>query len=203
MKVNKKLGQHFIVKRKSYIIEYYLKRHLHYTKNVIEIGPGKGALTKLLLKQLSTGNLLMIEKDFRLYKKILSQRLKVINKDILDFKEDFFKDKVIVGSLPYNVTKDIMMKIIKGRAKYAWLIMQKEVADLYLNPGNKWYCFLNTYYKSQRIRNLNIDFWWPRPKVKGTILTLTLKSEQVKGFEDYERYISFLNEVWRYPRKLI
>ena len=86
---------------------------------VIEIGPGKGALTDEILKA-KPKSLVIIEKDKQLTKFLsekysLIKNIKIINADILkvDFKKINTEKNILIGNLPYNVSSQILVKILK------------------------------------------------------------------------------------------
>ena len=134
----KSLGQNYLVDLN--IIKKIINLTNIYNKNILEIGPGKGALTKEILKN-KPKSLILIEKD-----NFLSEELKIkykdhkniiiYNKDVLKFNfEDKLKNNsIIFGNLPYNISSQILVKIIKFKKyppKYIALILmfQKEMAQ--------------------------------------------------------------------------
>ena len=107
-------------------------------KNVLEIGPGTGNLTKYILSK-KPKNLIVIEKDNDLITNLRNQfkeKLNIIHNDVLNVNESsLFKEKVIVfGNLPYNISTEILSKWIINLKDDFWfenlvLMFQKEVAD--------------------------------------------------------------------------
>ena len=88
-------------------------------KNILEIGPGKGALTDEILKY-KPKSLMLIEKDDNLSEELRSKyannkKITIYNKDILkfDFEEKVKENSIIFGNLPYNISSQILVKIIK------------------------------------------------------------------------------------------
>ena len=114
--VKKSLGQNFLIDKN--IIKKIINSVQIKQKNIIEIGPGRGALTNEIIKR-NPKSLLLIEKDNKLSKALEEQfkkdkRINIINQDILKF--DFKKIKrksIIFGNLPYNISSQILVKIIK------------------------------------------------------------------------------------------
>lgn len=119
MKFNKKsLGQNFLIDKN--IIKKIINLTVIKNKNIIEIGPGEGALTEEILKK-KPKSLIVIEKDYQLSQKLKekyskNKTLKVYNSDILRFNiEKIIKEKnsIIFGNLPYNISSQILVKISK------------------------------------------------------------------------------------------
>ena len=110
----KSLGQNFIID-KNFLKK--LANSITSTKQniIIEIGPGKGALTHYLSKK-NFKQLILIEKDFKLaslLKKLFIKKknIIVINEDALKFNYSIFKESVIiVGNLPYNISTQLLVK---------------------------------------------------------------------------------------------
>ena len=107
-------------------------------KNILEIGPGTGNLTKYILDK-KPKKVTVIEKDNNLAKDLnlrFKEKLNIINSDILRIDETvLFKDKTLVfGTLPYNISTEILSKWIINLKDSYWfenliLMFQKEVAD--------------------------------------------------------------------------
>ena len=108
--VKKSLGQNFLIDKN--IIKKIINSVQIKQKNIIEIGPGRGALTNEIIKR-NPKSLLLIEKDNKLSKALEEQfkkdkKINIINQDILKF--DFKKIKrksIIFGNLPYNISSQI------------------------------------------------------------------------------------------------
>ena len=134
----KSLGQNFLIDKN--IINKILDLLNIEDQNIIEIGPGTGSLTNEILKR-NPKSLLLIEKDNKLFDKLRSnysknKMVKIINADILKFNiEKLCDDKTsIVGNLPYNISSQILVKIIKfnkwpPKFKNLTLMFQKELGD--------------------------------------------------------------------------
>ena len=122
----KSLGQNFLVD--SNIIDKIVKLTNIYNKDVLEIGPGKGALTKKILRY-KPKSLVLIEKDNVLSNNLKlkyrqNKNIKVLNNDILktNLGKILKKNSIIFGNLPYNISSQILVNIIK-------LNLQKEVQN--------------------------------------------------------------------------
>ena len=105
------------------------KADINKNDNVIEIGPGTGNLTKRIIFK-TPRSITVIEKDQNLSNKLkvdFKDKIKLINKDFLLMKEKDIKlnDNIILGNLPYNVSTEILIKLIKTykNAKYKKLLL--------------------------------------------------------------------------------
>ena len=113
----KSLGQNFLIDRN--IIQKITNLVYIKNKNVIEIGPGKGALTEEILKK-KPNSLTLIEKDTNLTKELENKyfkkkNIKIYNTDILkfDIEKASQNNSIIFGNLPYNISTQILVKILR------------------------------------------------------------------------------------------
>ena len=145
----KSLGQNFLIDNN--IIRKITNLVSIKNKNIIEIGPGKGALTDEILKK-KPKSLSLIEKDSLLSDQLKSKYLKakivkVFQSDILkfDIEKITTKDTIIFGNLPYNISSQILVKILKYKnwpPNYSDLIFmfQKELGEKIISePKSKNY----------------------------------------------------------------
>ena len=116
MHLKKKLGQHFLVDQN--IINKLVRNISPNSKDIIvEIGPGDGAMTKLILP--SVKKMYLIEKDIDLINELvfILEKYKnsyVINKDVLKYDFSIFDNPFrVVGNLPYNISTEIIFKMCK------------------------------------------------------------------------------------------
>ena len=133
----KSLGQNFLIDNN--IIKKIIDTVSIKDKNILEIGPGTGNLTKIILKR-KPKKFLVVEKDEYLASTLRNKfkdKIKIINKDILDIDENFFDKEILTvfGNLPYNISTEILCKwILNIHNKKFWfdnlvLMFQTEVAD--------------------------------------------------------------------------
>ena len=133
----KSLGQNFLIDKN--IIKKILKTVKIKNENIIEIGPGRGALTDEILK-MDPKKLILIEKDNSLIKELRlryfgNKRVNIINSDILKFNLENLTNKnyIIFGNLPYNISSQIIVKLIKLKwppiFKNLVLMFQKELGE--------------------------------------------------------------------------
>ena len=136
--LKKSLGQNFLIDKN--IIKRIINLVDVHKRHVVEIGPGQGALTDEILKK-KPRTLKIIEKDTHFAKKLKIKYAKekivrIYNADILNFNFEKIinKNSIIFGNLPYNISSQILVKIIKLKKNppnYASLILmfQKELAE--------------------------------------------------------------------------
>ena len=113
----KSLGQNFLIDLN--IIKKIINLSNIQNRHVIEIGPGNGELTDEIIKN-KPKSITLIEKDFDLTKRLKkkyseNQNLIIFNDDILKFNLEKIikKESMIIGNLPYNISSQILVKIIK------------------------------------------------------------------------------------------
>jgi 16S rRNA (adenine1518-N6/adenine1519-N6)-dimethyltransferase len=157
---------------------------------VIEIGPGDGRVTNILLHK--KAKVVAIEVDYDLIPKLImrfkdKENFQLIHKDVLkvDLEEVFNIAKLpnstpykVVGSLPYNIYKDIVAKYLKVVPKPSKLsfILQEEVAQNYTAKPPKALYLSNWVQMFSHVRKLESipkSQFFPRPKVDGAILVMT------------------------------
>ena len=186
IKTKKKLGQHFLKDKniaKKIVDSLKLKNY----NRVLEIGPGKGVLTDFILKKKINLDLVELDKECVNYliEKYPEVKNKIINKDFLklDLNKVFNNDSfAIIGNFPYNISTQIILKVIEYRDKIPYLtgMFQKEVAERICHiPGSKKYGILSVltqlYYKTKYLFSVNPSVFDPKPKVKSGIIELTRK----------------------------
>jgi 16S rRNA (adenine1518-N6/adenine1519-N6)-dimethyltransferase len=137
-----KLGQHFLVNKN--IAKKIVHILLPVKGPILEIGPGKGILTRLLVSHDRKKELVAIEKDKKLFNELnaeLQQKLKLINADILDIQLNrLFPQKTVnlIGNIPYLISKKIINWIIRehNSIKKGVFLMQKEFVEKLLPLGD-------------------------------------------------------------------
>ena len=163
-------------------------------KNILEIGPGTGNLTKYILNK-KPKQFTVIEKDNKLadnLKEQFKESLNIINKDVLNIDESsLFKEKVIVfGNLPYNISTEILSKWITNLKNDFWfeslvLMFQKEVANrIIANYNNSNYGRLsilaNWKLIIKKICDIKPDSFSPKPKIDSSLLLFSPREDFYK-----------------------
>ena len=187
VKPKKFLGQHFLIDEnisKKIIESIDFSKH----NKVIEVGPGKGALTKHLLKIKDILTLVEIDKEsiFFLKNEFINENLEIIEKDFLKFKiEETYPSLsriLIIGNFPYNISSQILFKAIENYNSISSLVgmFQKEVAErIVSNHNSKKYGILSVktqlFYDVKILFNVSPNVFFPKPKVDSAVISLTRK----------------------------
>mgnify|MGYP000371199514 CR=1 FL=1 len=218
MKFSKKsLGQNFLIDKN--IIKKIINTVEVKNKNIIEIGPGKGALTEEILKN-NPKSLTLIEKDNSLFKSLSLKftgynYIKFYNDDILNINiEKLIKDKtVIFGNLPYNISSQILVKFLKFKVwppKFNDLVLmfQKELAEKitgkYPSTNYGRISIISNYrLKVFKKFNISANCFSPKPKITSTLLHLRPIQEKKFKIKDISNLEKVTNILFSGRRKMI
>jgi 16S rRNA (adenine1518-N6/adenine1519-N6)-dimethyltransferase len=196
---------------------------------VVEIGPGKGALTQALARRAK--RLIAVELDRMMsaelrFKYRLQPQVEIIEADVLklDFRtvlnrtigplNDLRPLKPsparVVGNLPYYITSDILLRLFEFHEQFDVIVImvQREVADrIAAAPGSRDYGLLSAtaqlYAKVEKLFTLPPEAFAPPPKVHSTVLRLTIAPRfaelEIKPVE----FIGFLKTAFAMKRKTL
>jgi len=215
IKLTKSLGQSFLHDGNQLrrIIE---AAELKPTDKVLEIGPGLGPLTELLLKK--TEQVLAIEKDQRLAG-VLNQRfadaknLTLLKDDALDYlrceARDWSEWK-LVANLPYSVASPILVELAQANGGPGRMVatLQLEVAQrLMAQPGTKDYGLLTLLirlrYEPQNCFKIPASCFFPPPDVDSACVTLVRHPEPLLNHEEAEKFIKIVKRAFSQRRKMM
>ena len=192
IKAKKSLGQNFLINNK--ILEKIVGITDIRNKTILEVGPGTGNLTSLIINR-KPKKLIVIEKDISLAKNLKNKfngSLTVINDDVLNINENtLFQDKATVfGNLPYNISTEIISKWIINLKENFWfdcliLMFQKEVADRIIadfNTSNygRLSIICNWKLDIKKICDIKPDAFFPKPKIDSSLLIFYPKKDFIK-----------------------
>ena len=213
----KSLGQNFLIDNN--IKKKIIKCANFKNRNVIEIGPGNGSLTDEIIKN-KPKKLILIEKDFHLVK-LLKQKyfnekfVKIYNADILKFNIEKIerKNSIIIGNLPYNISSQILVKIIKFRKwppKFSDLIFmfQKELGEKILSKypsSNYGRLSILTNYRLNLIKDFQVsrNCFFPRPKVISQVIHFQPKKNEMFKIKNLNNLEKVTNILFSNKRKMI
>lgn len=206
----KSLGQNFLTN--TAIVDKLIKAaDISTNDTVIEIGPGKGVITKELAKiadrvygiDLDTNLIVIAKENTQSF-----ENIDFIHHDILTFDlGQIQKPYKVVGAIPYNITSPIIHKflITPIRPISLTLIVQKEVAEkLVVHPPKATY--LSMFVASQGEativkNNIPPGVFSPPPKVASAIIHITLSPQSAEISPD--ELSTFLHRGFQHPRKML
>ncbi len=184
--LKKSLGQHFL-KDDNIIHKITDALNKETFNNLLEVGPGAGALTQHLI-QLPQINFKAVELDEEkvVYLKqqypVLAD--KIIHKSFLDIEKPFDEPFIVIGNFPYNISTQILFKILEWKDNVPVVVgmFQKEVAQrAAVKEGNKVYGVLSVlvqaYYNVEYLFDVPPGCFNPPPKVMSGVIKLRRKTE--------------------------
>jgi 16S rRNA (adenine1518-N6/adenine1519-N6)-dimethyltransferase len=215
----KRLGQHFL-KDPLLIHEIIRRAGFKRPDQVLEIGPGLGALTLPLAG--SVQRIWAVEKDTRLIP-MLEKRLSregvhnvtLINADVLKWDFNVFsplwEEKIqVIGNLPFNISSPFLEKLIKNRNRVnrAILMFQLDLARrLTASPGNKDYGAMTilVQYHARIFPLLEVprEAFYPRPKVGSMGLEFDCENPYPKRIQDEENFKRVVRGAFAHRRKTL
>lgn len=209
---SKKMGQNFLYNKdiQEKIISY---SKIYNEDCILEIGPGLGAITKLLVKHAK--KVVSIELDKRLYdylkNNVNSDNFILYNNDILKtdinkvVKENSLTNVKVVANLPYSISSKIIIELLKIKEiKDIYILVQKEMAQrINAKVGTKDYnsftVLLSLYFDIKNLFNVTPDNFIPRPNVDSSFIHLKRKDNN----PDFEKISSWLKLCFSSKRKTI
>ncbi len=214
--LKKSLGQHFLVDQN--IIKKIINSVEVENRHIVEIGPGDGALTEEILNK-KPKSLIVIEKDSsfasKLKLKFFNKRIEIINDDILkfDLEKKIKKKSIIFGNLPYNISSQILVKLLKFKT---WppnftdlvLMFQKELSDKitgkYLSAYyGRLYILLNYRMKIIKKFLVSKNCFFPKPKITSQIIHLCPKNFEKFSIKNLNNLEKVTNILFSNKRKMI
>ena len=182
--IKKSLGQHFLKDEK--IVERIVDALLqHDFKNLLEVGPGRGALTKHLIK-IPGIHFKAVELDEEkvnyLLKQFPSLQENLIHQSFLSIDRPFEEPFTVIGNFPYNISTQILFKVLEWKEYVPVVIgmFQKEVAErAAAKEGSKIYGVLSVllqyYYDVEYLFSVGNECFTPQPKVQSGVIRLTAR----------------------------
>lgn len=185
VRAKKHLGQHFLTdKHAAARIVGALRPQLGY-RTVLEVGPGMGVLSDILLRQDAYQTWLIdVDAESIAYLKQQYPQLgpRLIQGDFLklDFSAHFNDGLAVIGNFPYNISSQILFKVLDERHRVREVVgmFQKEVAERCVAPpGGKEYGILSVliqaYYQAEYLFTVKAGAFNPPPKVLSGVIRFT------------------------------
>jgi 16S rRNA (adenine1518-N6/adenine1519-N6)-dimethyltransferase len=197
-KPRKRFGQNFLVDQQviNQIVSTISPKK---SDNVIEIGPGKGALTFPLIDHLEHIHVIEIDCDLiSLLQNKNNKKITIHESDALVFNFDQFKQNIrIVGNLPYNISSPLLFHLLNYRDNIIDMtfMLQKEVVDrIVALPGSRVYgrisVIMQAFFDTELMFVVPKESFDPQPKIESAILYLKTKSEPlVQNYKPLEEIV--------------
>ncbi len=202
--MGRRLGQHFLIK--GSILERIARAACPEREPlVIEIGPGRGALTEKLLAR--AARVVAVELDPALAEHLRARfpEVEVVESDILAADLAPYGPAVIAGNLPYYITSPILEKVLRQDFRRAVFLVQKEVADrLTARPGSRDYGYLTVqtavFSNARKLFEVKPSAFQPPPKVDSAVVLLEPRAPAVT---DPAAFLRFAGLAFQHKRKTI
>jgi 16S rRNA (adenine1518-N6/adenine1519-N6)-dimethyltransferase len=218
----KRLGQHFLVDGNA-CRRIVRAVNLSSDHIVLEIGPGRGALTQVLLE--TAARVLAVEIDRELVDWLSAEfstegesgKPKLIFEDILKtdiravLQDEGIEGKIrVFGNLPYNIATAVVQHMIGFRSliEDMTFMLQREVVDRILSPpGNKQYGYLSVvvqyYCEGQKLFHLPPGVFRPIPKVTSTVVHLKFRNRPAVEVTDEAFFFRLVSALFSERRKTL
>jgi 16S rRNA (adenine1518-N6/adenine1519-N6)-dimethyltransferase len=177
---------------------------------VIEIGPGRGALTEKLLRRAS--RVVAVELDASLAEHLRLRfagepRLEVVEADVLKTDLARFGGAAISGNLPYYIASPIVENVVRLAPPRAVFLIQKEVAlRLCACPGERDYGYLTVrtaaFAGARLLFEVKPGAFRPRPQVDSAVVVLEPRRHELH-LGDADSFLRFVGHCFQYKRKTI
>lgn len=213
----KKFGQNFLIDS-NIVMKIVKTANITKETNVIEIGPGIGAMTEILAKEAGKVLCFEIDEDMVniLNEEIKNDNVKIVNKDFLkvDLDEEmrYFiepKNIVVVSNLPYYITTPIIFKLLeysKNIEKMVFMV-QKEVSErLTAKPGSKEYGSLSVLIElngtMKKEFNVSRNCFYPVPNVDSEIVSMEINKND-SALKNNPIFGKFIQNIFEMKRKTL
>ncbi|MCP4147964.1 MAG: ribosomal RNA small subunit methyltransferase A [bacterium] len=220
MKTKAKLGQNFLVNKN--VAEKIVRLFLPAEGAILEVGPGKGVLTGLLVKYRKNNSIKAVELDMGLFYKLKSTYhydfFETVNRNILkvDLELLFPGEKRInlISNVPYYISSEFIDWVISqaGHIKKGVLMLQKEFVDkLSSGPDSKNYnaqsVMFNTLFRFRKGFDVSPGSFFPQPRVKSSVFSFenAFEDDELKPVPetDYAAFYRFLRSSFKNRRKTL
>lgn len=212
VRAKKHLGQHFL---KDENIAKRIADSLLGEVSVLEIGPGMGVLTKYLNSSDTVKALELVEIDSEsvayLNETYPELRQHIHGGDFLkmDLNAIFPQPYAIIGNFPYNISSQILFKILDNRNKINQVVgmFQKEVAErVVASSGSKTYgilsVLLSAYYTGEYLFTVDENVFSPPPKVKSAVIRL-MRNSTTRLDCDEQLFVRLVKTAFNQRRKML
>ncbi len=207
--LKKSLGQHFL-KDETICVRIVEALNNHPFRQLLEVGPGGGALTKYL-QEIPGIDLKLVEIDKEKIDFLTSSfpnlHSQMVEGSILEVACPFDGKFTMIGNFPYNISTQIVFKVIEWREQVEVMVgmFQKEVAErICANPGTKDYGIISVlvqaYFEAKYLFDVGQEAFNPPPKVKSGVICLLYKGNPY-GIENHRKFSILVKAAFSQRRK--
>jgi 16S rRNA (adenine1518-N6/adenine1519-N6)-dimethyltransferase len=181
--------------------------------SVLEIGPGRGMLTRRLVGRV--GRVVAVEIDQRLVRELRTEfgdrpDLELVHDDFLEYDLAVHRDIKVLGNLPYKASSQILVRLLDniGAWRLAVLTTQREFAERVLaNPGTKAYGALSVLAERiclrERLFNIRAERFRPKPDVTSTAFRLVRRERPQYEPDDPVFFRRLVRSSFAHRRKML
>jgi 16S rRNA (adenine1518-N6/adenine1519-N6)-dimethyltransferase len=209
--LKKSLGQHFL-KDENICRKIVSSLQQHSFTQLLEVGPGGGALTKYLI-ELPDIDFKAVELDDEkveyLLKTYPSLQGKIIHQSFLDIEKPFEGKFTVVGNFPYNISTQILFKLLEWKDDVECMVgmFQKEVAQrAAAKEGNKVYGVLSVlvqaFFEVEYLFDVNQKCFQPPPKVMSGVIRL-LPMKDILEMKSEKHFFLLVKTAFNQRRKTL
>ncbi len=209
--LKKSLGQHFL-KDENTCRKIVAALQQHAFVQLLEVGPGGGALTKYLL-ELKGINFKAVELDDEKVEYLLQTypalKGKIIHKNFLEIDKPFEERFTVIGNFPYNISSQILFKILEWKDDVECMIgmFQKEVAlRVSAGEGSKLYgvtsVLVQAFFDVEYLFDVSPSCFQPPPKVKSGVMRLLPKTK-IPGIRSEKDLFILVKTAFNQRRKTL
>ncbi len=203
--IRKSWGQNFIIDKNT-INKIVKIINPKIDEKIIEIGPGRGAITMPLLDKVQSITAIEIDPLLTQYLKDKNKSNLIIkNIDFMDWVPSFKNKRRVIGNLPYYISSPIIFKLIKDeRFNEIIIMLQKELGIRMLaTEGNKDYSRMSvmaqTFCEIKYETDISKNIFNPKPNVDSCIISLKRKKSDL----DFNKYSEYIRYAFQHKRKKI
>lgn len=208
----KRFGQNFL--KDNLVINKIIEAiSLNQDDVVIEIGPGLGAITKILVKKLINLHAIEIDRDIvaLLKKQFTADQLTLYCQDALQFNfSNIHGLKKIIGNLPYNISTSLLFYLVQfsDQIESMYFMLQKEVASrLVAKPSTSNYGQLSILmqydFSIEPLFEVPPSAFWPEPKIDSTFIRMVPTSGQYGVVKDKIIFKKIVTTAFNQRRKTL
>lgn len=190
MRAKKSLGQHFLIEESIAAKVADSIKEVAGVHQILEVGPGKGMLTKYLDQRDQTLWLVETDKDMIpiLHHRFPHLKSHLIHADFLRYNlaSQFNEPLILMGNFPYNISSQIVFKMLENRSLIPQMVgmFQKEVGKrIAAGSGSKTYGILSvlvqSFYQVEYLFDVSPGCFHPPPKVVSGVIRVTKKEESL------------------------